>query len=217
MRKLHGVCCYLGAASSTRCASPASICDTASSSATPTSDTSRAATRADDETGLDIKPLAPALFERIERSHHIVLREGKRTLYAFYDSHCPGCREFSSDLPELLADHPDLGLVVIPVSVIGPPSLEAAGMLLAPEDSGTRRERLEALMANGPKALNWPLDEASAATGVGRAVENLSLLLDTEHAATPAFAFRGESGPGLVLGIDRESFPALVEAIAPGG
>lgn len=69
------------------------------------------------------------LIVRIEQLKNIVVvgnPSGKVTLYEFYDLNCPYCRRASLDIDDLMQKNPNIRLVLVPLPVLGIPSILAA-------------------------------------------------------------------------------------------
>ena len=81
--------------------------------------------------------------------------DGKVALVEFTDYACPYCRMSVPDVKELIAENPDLKVVIREEAVISPNSINAARMALAAADQGRYAEFHNAMFAkDGPSAQN---------------------------------------------------------------
>jgi protein-disulfide isomerase len=81
--------------------------------------------------------------------------DGKVTLVEFTDYACPYCRMSVPDVKQLIAENPDLKVVIREEAVIAPNSINAARMALAAADQGRYAEFHDAMFAkDGPSTQN---------------------------------------------------------------
>ena len=66
----------------------------------------------------------------LEAGIRVGARRGDVTLIEFFDYNCPWCRRSAAELPALLADDPDLTLVLMNYPILGERSVEAARVAL---------------------------------------------------------------------------------------
>jgi protein-disulfide isomerase len=148
---------------------------------------------------------------------------GKITLVEFFDVRCPYCRASRQDVERLLAQDPDIRIVMKDLPVLGPASVLGAKALLAARSQGGYLKMQHALMQTGvtvdpptieraaeAAGLNWPaLQAAMQSPGLQvRIDENLSLAMKLGIQGTPAFVV----GDQLVAGA--MSFQEMQQAVA---
>lgn len=127
---------------------------------------------------------------------------GKITLVEFFDVRCPYCRASRPDVERLLAQDPDVRIVMKDLPVLGPASILAAKALLGAQAQGGYVKMQHALMQTGvtideptiqnaaqAAGLNWAaLQKAMQSPGLQlRIDENLSLAMKLGIQGTPAF------------------------------
>ena len=66
--------------------------------------------------------------------------KGDVTLVEFYDLNCPYCRKASADIDEILRTDRELKLVLVPVPVLGVPSIQAGRVELVVALKGTAQQ-----------------------------------------------------------------------------
>jgi protein-disulfide isomerase len=110
--------------------------------------------------------------------------DGKVTLVEFFDYNCTYCRHAEADIKKLIADDPDLRLVLKQFPVLGPGSLEAAKVavalrLTAPDKYAPFHDAMleEPGQTNGDKAL-------AVAVSVGVDADTLKAKLDSDEVKT---------------------------------
>jgi protein-disulfide isomerase len=113
----------------------------------------------------DIVPLIRANAEKLFASRHQVTlgnADGKRVLVEFFDYNCGFCRRAHRDIFDLMADDPDLKVVLKELPVLGPGSVGAAEIAIAvrlqDEPSGALYARFHRRMM----ALAGPADRGTA-------------------------------------------------------
>lgn len=137
--------------------------------------------------------------------------QGDVTLVEFFDYNCPYCRAANADVHKLVADDPQVKLVLVHYAVLGPSSIEAARVALAvaklkPQAFAAFHERLFARRGrlDGASAL-----AAAAATGIERS----SLIAEADSAATTA-ALKDAARLGSNLGLNATpSYIVLTDSI----
>jgi protein-disulfide isomerase len=136
---------------------------------------------------------------------------GKITLVEFFDVRCPYCRASRPDVERLVAQDPDVRIVMKDLPVLGPASVLGAKALLAARAQGGYLKMQHALMQTGvtvdqaaieraaeAAGLNWPaLQLAMQSPGLQlRIDENLSLAMKLGIQGTPAFVVGDQLVPG---------------------
>lgn len=137
--------------------------------------------------------------------------QGDVTIVEFFDYNCPYCRAANADVHKLIADDPQVKLVLVHYAVLGPSSIEAARVALAvaklkPQAFAAFHERLFARRGR--------LDGASAlAAAAGTGIDRSSLIAEADSAATTA-ALKDAARLGSNLGLNATpSYIVLTDSI----
>ncbi len=142
--------------------------------------------------------------------------QGKITLVEFTDYACGYCRQSVSDVQALIAEHPDLRVVVRELPILSPASTKAAEMALAAASQGKYAAYHDAMFAGSrPDATSIAaaaraagIQPGAAAAGAGEELaNNLDLARKLGINGTPAWVV----GDRLLVGaVGREALEAAI-------